>query len=113
MNDIRLDPERLAALRTTQQREKAGLNSAESALRTDMASLAELRREITVLKRQVDRAGGENLEKRLAALKEREAQMLDRVSTAEETVNVARDRHAASLQTLKACSDFLASIGAE
>lgn len=112
MTDLRIDPERLTALRSVQQREKAGLNSTESALRGDTAALVEVRREITILRRQVERAGGENLEKRLAALRAREKEILSRVELAEEAVAVARERHAAALQTLKGCSDFLAAVGA-
>ncbi len=112
MTDLRIDPERLNALRNVQQREKAGLISTESALRTDTASLTDVRREMTVLQRQVERTGGENLEKRLAALRVREKEILSRVELAEAAVAVARDRHSASLQTLKGCSDFLSTIGA-
>ncbi len=112
MTDIRLDPERLNALRSVQQREKAGLNSTESGLRADTAALNDARREIAVLQRQVERTGGENLLKRLAALRAREKEILSRVELAEEAVKVARDRHSAALQTLKGCSDFLATVGA-
>lgn len=110
MAGLQLSAERLDALRAVTIREKAALSAAQDVIGNDLSISDELRRQILALQRQIERSGGENLEKRLEECRKAKAAADARAATGEQTVEIARERYTAALKLQKTCEDHLAGM---
>ncbi len=107
MQQPTIDPGRLDALQTIRHREKSAMQAAQDEVSAKTDRAAALRRDIQNLQRQIDRAPGENLSKRLAALKVEQKRLDKKIEEANYQAEIARERYVCASQLAKNCADFV------
>ncbi|NSZ82938.1 hypothetical protein G6L97_00765 [Agrobacterium tumefaciens] len=109
MQQPTIDPGRLDALQTISHREKSAMQAAQDEVSAKMDRAATLRRDIQNIQRQIDRAPGENLAKRLVALKADQKRLDKKIEEANYQAEIARERYVCCSRLAKNCADFLSN----
>ncbi|WP_421477503.1 hypothetical protein [Agrobacterium tumefaciens] len=109
MQQLTIDPGRLDALQTISHREKAAMQAAQDEVGAKTDRAAALRRDIQSVQRQIERAPGENLAARLAALNADQKRLNKKIEELNYRAETARERYLAASRLSKSCAEFISN----
>lgn len=101
-----IDRNRLDLLKSITVREKSALQAAQDVVSAYIDRANTVHREIQNLRRQIDRAPGENLQRRFNALKSEKSALEKKIEDMHQDVEFARERSNAAKRLNKRCADY-------
>lgn len=109
MQQPTIDPGRMDALQAISHRARSAMEAAQDDVSAEMDRAAALRRDIQNVQRQIERAPGENLSKRLIALKADQKRLGKKIEALNLDAEIARERYAAASRLAKRCAEFVSA----